>query len=183
MSVGDTTLAPLVVPFLFDTSAAGRHALQVEADSYAVRILRMVNRARAVAHDNRCETLDLLSARRRALCDLLTAYQKFKHTRVFDPVVRLGSGSSKVIARTLKIECMQMGATFSAYNSRWLRTRQSEWQAYRPDMLSVTEQLIEHIVSERRAIKQLLDIADLYGGPLKREEEGYTTARLMNAKE
>lgn len=170
MSAANPKPSPLVVPFLFDTSPAGRNALQVEADVYAVRILRSVNRARAVVDGDRHDALPILAARRRTLCILLTSYQRFKHARVFDPVVRLGSGSSKVVARTLKIECMSMGDAFSAYNARWHGMKQSEWSAYRPDMLLTTEALIDHVVSERTAIRKLLMISDLYDGALKSVE-------------
>ena len=122
----------------------------------------MIRRARALVADDRKHVIDLLNARRQLLGEHLHRYQQFKHGRIFDPVVQHGPPSSKVVARTMKLDCMEMGAAFGDYCTRWLQLREAEWPMYRHDMLDTMDTLVGHLEAELRAMRQLLMISDFY---------------------
>lgn len=149
------------------TSAAARRALHREADAFVDRATAMIHRARMLVVADRLDAAPLLAGRRAALSRHLHLYQQFKHCRVFDPVVAHGTASSRVVARTLKAECVQMGGIFGAYHARWSRMEAGEWPRYRRDMIETVDLLLIHLEAERGAIRQLLMISDFYkGSPL-----------------
>lgn len=150
-------------PLLFGDAKA-RRALTAQAEGQVARALLMLNRARALVAAERSDCIDLLNARRAALGVHLQQYQRFKHGQIFDPVVSRGQPSSRVIARTMKVDCLTLGEDFAAYHTRWLRVRSSEWQSYREDMLSTTGRLAFHLDAELRAMRQLIMISDFYVG-------------------
>jgi len=146
-------------------SVDARDALGMEATSQVGRAAAMMRRARTLVAADRSGCLPLLTARRVVLAGHLQRYQRFKHGRIFDPVVRYGSPSSMIVARTMKVDCMAMGEVFGAYHARWLRVRAPEWRGYRADMIDTVDMLLVHLEAELRAIRQLLLISDLYDGP------------------
>ena len=157
-------IADLVAPAPSFESPDRQTALANEADAYVERALTMLRRARALVAADRSSSLELLTARRSALGGLFQRYQKFKHGQIFDPVVRHGRASSRVIAQTMKLDCMELGETFSAYHNRWLGCRAKDWDRYARDMLATTEMLMTNLAAELRAMRQLLMISDLYRG-------------------
>ena len=124
----------------------------------------MIGRARALVLGDRVRAISLLTKRRIALGACLQAYQRFKHGSIFDPVVRHGSASSQIVARTMKTDCLELGAVFGAHHAQWLALHPADWRAYRADTLSVSDMLIVRMEAELRAIRQLLMIADFYDG-------------------
>jgi hypothetical protein len=148
-------------PLLFGDRQS-RDALTSRAEGFVGRTLVMMNRAQALVAADRCECIDLLNARRAALCVHLQRYQRFKHGSIFDPVVRFGFPSSKIIARAMKVDCLTLGEEFAAYHTRWLRLRSSEWQRYREDMLATVDNLSVHLDGELRAMRQLIMISAFY---------------------
>ena len=155
-------------PSLF-SSPLGRQALKLETEAFVGRAIAMIRRARAVVVKDRVEAAGLLASRRVALCQHLQRYQQFKHGCIFDPVVRYGTASSQVVARTLKAECVQMGEVFGNYHARWARMEAAEWPLYRRDMIETVDILVGHLDKEHRAIGQLLTIAEFYGGSPRRD--------------
>lgn len=150
------------LPPLFG-SASARDTLRVKAEASVARASEMMNRARALVLDDRVHAIDLLTAKRIRLCEHFQRYQRFKHAQIFDPVVEYAPASSKVVARSMKIDCMALGERFAAYHNRWLGLKAHDWAAYRQDMLHTTEMMQANIAAEIRAIRQLLMISDLYG--------------------
>jgi len=148
-------------PSLFGAEAA-RDALCRRADGYVARATVMMRRARLLVLDDRAERIDLLTARRVALCEHFGRYQQFKHGSIFDPVVRHGRASSRIVARTMKLDCMALGERFGGYHARWLGMRRADWPHYRKDMLATVDMLSVHLRDELRAMRQLLTIADFY---------------------
>jgi len=115
-----------------------------------------------VAQDGPPQVADM-NRRRDALAELLGRYQRFKHRDVFDPVVKLGSASRAIAARRMKTECILMGQQFEQYCTRWTGlSTASDWQAYRVDMRTICDQLVEHLRSEAVALRWLTAIEDLY---------------------
>ncbi|RYE97844.1 MAG: hypothetical protein EOO77_38320 [Oxalobacteraceae bacterium] len=148
-------------PRLFG-SATARAALGAEAEAYVARASQMISRARAIVQGDRVKALDLLEARRQTLCNHFGRYQRFKHGQIFNPIIDHAPASSKVVARSMKIDCIALGEIFAGYHSRWVGLRRDEWTAYRHDMLCTTEMMQANIAAEMRAIRQLLMISDIY---------------------
>lgn len=147
-------------PPLLLASAEARRELTLQAETYVARAFVSLNRARALVKAERLDCIELLTARRVALAAQLQKYQRFKHNNIFDPVMMLGLSSSKVVARTMKVDCLALGEDFAAYHTRWLRLHASEWQRYREDMLSMVYNLSAHLDAELRAMRQLIMISD-----------------------
>jgi len=146
-------------PLLF-ASAKARRELTLQAETYVARALVSLNRAKALVVAERSDCIELLTARRLTLAAHLQSYQRFKHNNIFDPVMLFGLSSSKVVARTMKVDCLALGEEFAAYHTRWLRLHTSEWQRYREDMLSTVHSLSVHLDAELRAMRQLIMISD-----------------------
>lgn len=156
-----TGIALVEVPALFGSSAQ-REALRFEAEGYVRRASLMMGRARALVTDDRVDAIALLTERRTALATHFQRYQRLKHGGVFDPIVEYAPTSSKIIARTMKIDCMELGEEFAAYHTRWLRVPPSEWRLYKADMLATVDKLEQRLEAELRAIRQLLMVAEFY---------------------
>jgi len=142
--------------------ASARAALGMEAETYVARAGEMMNRARAIVKDNRVQAIGLLEAKRFRLCNHFSRYQIFKHTQIFNPVIEHAPASSRVVARAMKVDCIELGETFSRYTNRWLGLKFKDWTDYRQDMILTTEMMQENINAEIRAIRQLLMISSLY---------------------
>lgn len=142
--------------------AAAREALHREGEGYVIRAFSMLRRARALVTDDRVGNVALLGQQRERLAVHLGRYQRFKHSQIFDPVVEHGPASSKIVARTMKFDCFQLGETFTAYHARWRHLRAPEWSTYRADMIATTDLLRTSMEAELRAIQQLLMISHLY---------------------
>ena len=143
-------------------AAGARAVLNLQAEAYVARALTLLNRTRALVRADRVRAFGLLTARRVALASHLQRYQRFKHGQIFDPVVQHGRASSRVVAHTMKLDCMELGEVFSAYHNRWLGCRPSDWDAYARDTLSTVDMLTTNLNAELRAMRQLLMISDLY---------------------
>jgi len=139
-----------------------REALRLEASAYVARARTMMARARALVEADRVDAIALLTLRRAGLACHFQRYQRFKHGRIFDPVVARGLSSSALVARSMKVDCLQLGEVFGGYHARWRALRPTSWDAYRRDMLATTTMLGEHLDAELRAIGQLLAIAAFY---------------------
>lgn len=146
-------------PLLLASAQARRH-LTLQAETYVTRALVSLNRAKALVVAERSDCIELLTARRVTLATHLQSYQRFKHNNIFDPVMLFGLSSSKVVARSMKVDCLALGEEFVAYHTRWLRLHASEWQRYRKDMLATVDNLSTHLDAELRAMHQLIMIAD-----------------------
>jgi len=147
-------------PLAFCSSAP---SLSQEAEYFVRRALSMMSRASILVKADRQDAIALLCASRTRLAKHFKRYQIFKHGRIFNPVIASGSASSKVVARGMKVDCMQLGEMFGAYHTRWQGLRSEDWLSYRHDMLATVEVLRVHIESELRAMHQLLMISELYG--------------------
>lgn len=125
----------------------------------------MMGRARALVMADRVDAIRLLTARRNALDAHFQRYQRLKHASIFDPIVEYAPTSSKIVARTMKIDCMELGEVFGAYHNRWLNVQPSEWRMYRADMLATVDMLTTNLDAELRAIRQLIMISQFYAFP------------------
>ncbi|GAA4221623.1 hypothetical protein GCM10022253_28100 [Sphingomonas endophytica] len=148
-------------PSLFG-STDQRTALRAQAEAYVLRANLMMRRARILVTQDRVDACALLTDRRNALGQHFQRYQRLKHGSIFDPIVAYAPTSSKIVARGMKIDCMELGQEFVAYQTRWLRVPPSEWRWYKADMLATADKLSLHLDAELRAIRQLLMVAEFY---------------------
>lgn len=137
-------------------------SLDQQAVSYVARAQMMVDRARKLVIADRVDTIDLLANRRQCLGEHFKLYQVFKHTNIFNPIVEFGAGSSKIVARSMKMDCLELGETYRAYVDRWLRLKPQEWRSYQRDMLAIAEVISTHLATELTSMKQLLTISQFY---------------------
>lgn len=150
------------MPALLFGSLASIRKLEAEAEHFVARALTMMIRARYLVEANRMGAIALLDACRTRLGEHFRRYQIFKHGQIFDPVVSFGPASSKIVARGMKIDCMQLGETFSAYTNRWRKLSLRDWPTYRRDMLALVEMITTNLQDELRAMRQLLMIAKFH---------------------
>lgn len=148
-------------PILFGSSDQ-RRALRLQAEGYVLRASLMMRRAQMLVANDRVDAVDLLTDRRTALGLHFQRYQQLKHGSIFDPIVTYAPTSSKIVARGMKIDCMELGQEFVEYQARWLRVPQLEWRWYKADMLATVSKLSFHLDAELRAIRQLLMVAEFY---------------------
>ena len=153
--------APIAPPSLFGPPEA-RTALQDRAEAYVSRAFTMMRRAEALVAGGRIGSLALLAGNRDRLTAHLGRYQRFKHGEIFDPVVLHGPASSKIVARTMKLDCFHLGEVVTAHHTRWRHLRASEWPMYRAEMIETVTMLRRSMEAELRAIRQLLMISTLY---------------------
>lgn len=142
--------------------ASATRDLHAEADHYVARARTMMARARSLVEADRQDTIQLLNGRRVQLARHFQNYQRFKHANIFNPIIEFGPPSSKVVARTMKIDCMKLGEVFGGYYNRWLGLQSNEWNSYRIDMVETVDMLAVHLGAELRAMRQLLMIAEFY---------------------
>ncbi|MFK3891269.1 hypothetical protein [Sphingomonas sp. NPDC079357] len=148
-------------PILFGSSDQ-RKALRIEVERYVMRASLMMRRARMLVTNDRVDACALLTDRRTALGQHFQRYQRLKHGSIFDPIVAYAPTSSKIVARGMKIDCMELGQEFVAYQTRWLRVPRSEWRWYKADMIATVDKLSLNLDAELRAIRQLLMVAEFY---------------------
>lgn len=148
-------------PSLFG-NLADREALRTQADAYVQRAISMLDRAEALVQADRMDAADVLSQRRSALALHFQSYQRFKHLQIFDPVVQHGPASSKVVARTMKVDCVLLGNQFNDYHVRWQFMQSADWHAYKRDMLQTVSNLRSNLTEELRAIRQLISLSAFY---------------------
>lgn len=149
------------LPILFGTTAQ-RETLRFQAEGFVARAGVMMQRARVLVTDDRVGQIGLLTKRRAALGAHFQCYQRLKHGSIFDPIVQYAPTSSKIVARTMKIDCMELGEEFARYHSRWIRFQPADWRPYKADMLATVDKLVVHLDAELRAIRQLLMVAEHY---------------------
>lgn len=128
-----------------------------DADTFVAQAIEIITRARSLVAIDRAEASDLLRIDRSRVFELLGRYQRFKHSVIFDPVIQSGDKAQSVTARLLKCECVMMGEAFGRYVSRWQHVNvAADWQAYRGEMIAMSDQLLEHLRVEHAAITALL---------------------------
>ncbi|MEH3107637.1 MAG: hypothetical protein PGN09_10230 [Sphingomonas fennica] len=101
-------------------------------------------------------TADLLTLRTRMLT-AMRAYQAFKHTAVFDPVIATAHPLRAVTARRLKASCVMASEAYRLHTTRWPADRiAAEWTDYAEAMDSVCLAIEKHLGEERVMVTMLL---------------------------
>ena len=87
----------------------------------------------------------------------LREYQVFKHTEIFDVVVRSGNAIQAAQARQLAARCIATGEAFQAHVTRWgSQDVVAQWALYQPAVTAMIARLRRSLASEQVAIAALL---------------------------
>jgi len=87
----------------------------------------------------------------------LRAYQMFKHTEIFEPVIARGDPVRSAQARAMAARCIAAGEAFQDYLKQWSSTDVlGRWEAYKPAMLDMTGQIRATLAFEREGVEALL---------------------------
>lgn len=96
---------------------------------------------------------------RREMADVLDAYQRFKHDRIFDPAIRSGDEQRAALARHMKVGCIAAGEVFRAHGRQWKADAiVADWPRYKASARLTVNQLRRHIVTESEGIAELIDV-------------------------
>jgi len=87
----------------------------------------------------------------------LRAYQVFKHSEIFEPMIARGDPVRSAQARAMAARCIGAGEAFQDYLKRWSSTDVlGRWEAYKPAMLDMTRQIRATLAFEREGVAALL---------------------------
>jgi len=99
-----------------------------------------------------------LAALRWRLVRLLREYQLFKHTEIFDPIIRGDRASRSADAGRLKAACEETGAAYNDHIRRWNLSGTGETSPdYAADARHMIRRVGEHLDREQLDIRRLLD--------------------------
>jgi hypothetical protein len=90
----------------------------------------------------------------------LRAYQLFKHTRIFDPIIAGRSAYHSGIAADLKARCLELSGAFEEHVKRWsLVGSTAAWDRFTEEASAMSERIERHIAFERQKVAELLSVA------------------------
>ncbi|WP_446690332.1 hypothetical protein [Sphingomonas sp. XXL09] len=147
-----------IQPLLHAVTPRFSDDIRADADQFVNEARELVTRARALVETDQISVSEIISIDRGRVFELLGRYQRFKHGAIFDPVIQAAQKQRSATARLLKCECILMGEAFSTYFTRWQHVNVADdWQAYRREMLAMSEQLLRHLQVEHAAIVSLIN--------------------------
>lgn len=127
-----------------------------QLDAHQAVILEMLKRGEGLLNAPERDA-GALARTRWELVRALMAYQRFKHSEIFDPVAAKGCTDEARLARRLKSDCLQMGEAFRAYVATWSSRSVLEcWAEYHPAALALVARIRDHMATERRETGRLL---------------------------
>ena len=98
-----------------------------------------------------------LARARWAMMRALTAYQLFKHSKIFDPMIAKARPADAHRLLRMKRACTDMGDAFRAYVQQWSACDVgASWAEYQPAALAMIARVRAHIAGERKAVGALL---------------------------
>jgi hypothetical protein len=87
----------------------------------------------------------------------MQAFQRFKHDKIFDPIIARGR-NDKAVAAELKTDCVMLGAEYDAFRQKWARADAgAKWPEYRLSAISMMS-MIRKRFAEQDAIVRTLDL-------------------------
>lgn len=119
-------------------------------------ILVHMNAAQSCLRFDQAPDPETLGKMRWELARLLSAYEIFKHTRIFDPALASGDANRAAAARRMKIACIALGEDFRAHCTTWSCSGTlQQWSHYRLHALDLLRRLREQMLSDRREVETL----------------------------
>jgi hypothetical protein len=107
-----------------------------------------------------------LAIRRSAMGRLLTSYQAFVHREFFDPIIAGSNAEHAALARTMKIDCIEMTEGFRAFQRRWIAEDAVErWDEYLLAAAEMVERLRRHITEVSAMARQMSSVQPASQGP------------------
>lgn len=130
-------------------------------------LARLDDHHRGIGHDlaeGQRLLIDADTCRLKALCLVrwqlirrLRAFQLFKHTHLFDPLIAAGPPMRRLQATELKRRCLAMGDLYAVHVRRWtLSAAADDWPAYRRDADAMARRIRRHLADEAGGIRLLL---------------------------
>lgn len=104
----------------------------------------------------RAKTLALV---RWQLMRRLRAYQLFKHTELFGPVIRGNDPEKAKSAEAMKARCTGIGEAYNAHVGKWSAGGiESDWCNYEADAAEITRSIRNHLARELAEADKLLSV-------------------------
>ena len=91
------------------------------------------------------------------LLRLLREYQLFKHTELFDPLLRGDDPDRRRRAGSLKDRCLAMAAVVTDHVRRWTVAGVADATSYEVEARALLARLARHLAEERLGVTHLLD--------------------------
>jgi hypothetical protein len=87
----------------------------------------------------------------------LRAYQLYKHSRIFDPLIASSSPSRSGAAADLKSRCMELSSAYETHVKRWsLAGPAGAWDQYVAEAMAMSVRIERHLALEHREVSRLL---------------------------
>jgi hypothetical protein len=94
----------------------------------------------------------------------LRAYQLYKHTRIFDPLIASSSPSRSGAAADLKSRCIELSSAYEAHVKRWSLTGPAgAWDRYVTEAMAMSARIERHLALEDEEVGKLLDVTNRHG--------------------
>lgn len=118
-------------------------------------VITLLDRARPHLNGRDAGSWAALAPFRGELGAALQALQVYKHREIFEPIVMEG-GERAVIAKQLKVACIQLGLDYETYKRTWVTADiDARWAEYRLAGLAMMRQIRERMAEQDAAIEQL----------------------------
>ncbi len=118
-------------------------------------VLGLLDRARPHLNGRDAGSWTALAPFRDELGAALQALQVYKHREIFEPIL-LEGGERAVIAKQLKVACIQLGLDYQAYKREWVSADiDARWAEYRLAGLAMMRQIRERMAEQDVAIQRL----------------------------
>ena len=133
------------------------HSAIRKMSDYHTRLRTLLDRSsEALAND--AVDIVTLAGLRWQLVRLLREYQLFKHTEIFDPIIRHRPLGRNEHASRLKARCEIMGTRYNDFIKRWhLGASGPSSSDYRDAARKMIDDVAQHVVEEGGEIARLLD--------------------------
>ncbi|MDP1027309.1 hypothetical protein Q5H91_08800 [Sphingomonas sp. KR1UV-12] len=127
-------------------------------------ILDRLEEAGSLLEDSGRPSGDRLDASRNGIGDALTAYQRFKHCEVYDPIITAG-GADAPAAAALKADCEALARDYQAYCTG-VEAGDGVLASYRRATLDMATRVKHALIREFELVRQLTVYPDYATRPV-----------------
>jgi hypothetical protein len=86
----------------------------------------------------------------------MAAYESFKQTQVYDPLIASCEGANKLAVQKLKQDCLDLSAAFRGYVGKWSSVdKVGHWPEYRQAALDIIQRLRRQMSEESAVVARL----------------------------
>lgn len=117
-------------------------------------VLKQANKELALRDASSIRALALV---RWELMRHLRAYQLYKHSRIFDPIIGSGIGAKTIFAQELKDRCLALARDYETHVTKWSLTGPAAaWSDYVSEAQAMSKRIERHLFQETQQIEALL---------------------------